>query len=724
MENILNKALSEVLTPLYSEELRDAFDTGYKFTPEFENTMRELIRKTDRPVTRYIGYMAAAAVAVIAIGSAIIVPSIINSGIEVKPPEDTAESVTTSVTAPVVTTSQTTTSSTLNLNQGIPSVIDEDDAAVIDVATSDTSVSETYAPVTSDTTVITSDTTTSASSVTEDDIVATDEKDMDTEDDDAAVVDNDTDQEGTGEDEAVESAGDDDAVIIDEADSDEAVIISGTGDYNIDETFTVDVNNGDKLGDVMKKILPDFDFGSVWATSADYSPTGTLINANNQTEHLNFHRCEYSFIQDFVHSLGSAEANNEGFAVSEGIKKIKLYINDNQIVVRDYSDYGQNASAWRNYNEWFSSSEEDYEEDYEEDVLDDRGDEITAITGDLITITVSSTGKVEVQGSYVISDKTSHKNYLYQLSNERFDMDINAVKALFDKLEKAHISEDAQTVGDIIDGISLTADNISQAYIDVHNVYDTDLYHVKIDYDFVAGLLEAHRSDKARKVLSNQLSELEEPHGEVYVEFYTKDSAHITIYIDTGYITDQFVGYKFSTSWTDIENALDAVEKANNYTIPRFSTLGEYLADKNFTKLRWINVRGSKDGVEGTFTLYDEAELSTVIELLKAEFANTEYVEDTNNIHDFGRSLGINLRVEGYNILFRFFEKGYVKLHVGNSWINFRLSDGMTDRLEKTVRESPNAEFAPEETATEDWEQVVDDDAEEEVFNDEEEIDE
>ena len=65
MENILKKALKEVLTPRYSEELRNAYDTGYKPTDEFENGMHELIRKTDRPpIYRYTRYIAAAAAVV------------------------------------------------------------------------------------------------------------------------------------------------------------------------------------------------------------------------------------------------------------------------------------------------------------------------------------------------------------------------------------------------------------------------------------------------------------------------------------------------------------------------------------------------------------------------------------------------------------------------------------------------------------------------------------
>lgn len=716
MENILNKALSEVLTPLYSEELRDAFDTGYRFSPQFENEMRELIRKTDRKASRYIGYLAVAACAAIAIGSAVIIPSILNSNIGTQEPGDTTTSAVPAISerdSSADVSSSTTTSET-DIDDDAIEPLDHENDAVGDNSSAVTSVSDNTEPAESS--AVVSDNTVPELQITTDDedVSVDDDTDTDTEyivvtggdhdekeGDDADIAEDDVDSE-PDEGSVDTPASDDYAVIVDASDDDTAIV--GTGDYDISETYTVEVNNGDKLGDVMKKIMPDFDFNNLWATSADYSPTGTMIRAGNQTEYLNFYCSEYQFIQDFVHSLGSAEANNEGYAETQGIQKIKLYIRDKQVKVTDYSDYGQNASAWKNYSRWFRNNEDWIDE--EEDIMEPLDDTVT-----LMTVTISSTGKVEVQSSYVVSDKNTNKNYLYQLSNERFDMDTEAVNTLFDNLRKAHISEDAQTVGDIIDGMSLTADNIDQANISVHDIYDTDLYHVKIGYDFIVGLLEDHRNEKAAKVLSNQLSELEEPNGEISVEFYTKDSAHIKIYLDIRgycYIADQFTGYKFSITETDINNALDAVEKANNYTIPRYSTLGEYLADKNFTKLRWVNFGGTKNGEAGSFDVHDEKELNDIIELLKKEFADAEYLKDQNTRYDCGKHLGINLQVEGYESVFQFYENDTVEIRVGSNRNLFRMSDGAIGRIEKLLSECTNAAFYPRQEEDE-WEQVVDD---------------
>ncbi len=727
MENILNKALSEVLTPRYSEELRDAFDTGYKFSPEFENKMRELIRKTDRPVTKYIGYMAAAACAVIAIGCAMIVPAIMNSNIDTKPAENTVSGETTTISEPPetsgtepsatetsiteksvtetsVTTSQTT-SDTPDLNIGIPSVIEEDDTVLTEPSAPESDNAAGGTDIPDNTEGIAEEGTVSGTSETADPapVVADNEVQIVEQDGDINV----TASDDTGYVNIVDNTDDTEEVVEDEAecdlpDSDDDAVILDNGDYYIDETTTVEVNNGDNLGEVMKEIMPGFDFNNVFAASAGYSPTGTLQNAKNQTENLNFHRFEYPFIQDFVHSLGSAVANNDGYADADGIKKLKLYIRDTGTVVTDYSDYGQNVSAWKNYDTWFNVDENDVEEEFDDDI-----EPIEQVTKDIMTVIVSSTGRVEVQGSYVVSDTSEGKTYLYQLSNVRFEMDAETVNTLFAALEKAHLSETAQTVGDIKDSMAVTADNISQAYISVHSIYDTDLYHVKIGYDFIEDLLEAHRSDKVKKVLSNQLTELEEPNGEVYVEFYTKDGAHITVYIDTGYITDQFVGYKYAVSGSDIGNTLDAVEKANGFIIPRYSYLGEYLSDKHFDKLRYVTFSGSKDGEDGSFNLTDESELNNVIEFLRNEFENAEYIPFMKPIGR-GRKVDIYVQVEGYWSYIHFYENDVAEFWAGNDRSAFRMTSGAIQRLKQLLTGCASAQFTSN-VQEEEWEELIDD---------------
>ena len=699
MENILNKALSEVLTPLYSEELRDAFDTGYKFTPEFDNNMRELIRKTDRPVTRYIGYMAAAAVAVIAIGSAIIVPSIMNSEVDVKQPEDTTASVSASTTVPPVTTSQTTSETTRDLNSGIPSVDGDDDAVIVNpvpsvVDSTDTDIPDTVEIVVSDTTTSTSDTTGPApvdNSGEAEIVIKVDDVEVPNGGDDAAVVvDTSSDIEELDTEVVDEAAIDSEGAVIDG--EDDIALVDGSGDYPIEDVVKIEVNNGDTLVDAMRKIIPGLDFNDLWATNATYTPAGTQFRSEN----LNFWRSEYWFIQDFVHGLGSAVADNTDHPQYESVNKLHLYIKDKQIKVTDYSDYGQNASAWLHYSQYFNIKEG---EEPIDDADDTVSDDIGADTNPIMYLTIDSTGRVEVQQSYVVVDNNENKNYLYQLEHTRFYVDTEMVNELFARLEAIHLSEDEQTVGDIADNIFITTGNISQAYVDVHDIYDTDLYHVKVGYDFIAGLLDNHRSDKLTKVKSDMLSDQEEPNGEIRIEFYTNSCAHLKLYLSVNgkcYIADEYKAYRFDISQADFENALDAVGKANNFIIPRYSTLDEYLADKNFRSLSYVNFRGIKDGKAGWLQVYDKTELNTVFELLKAEFAGAEYIKGNTTYDRGGLLYDLTAQVDGYSFTLQFNKNDVVNIRAGNNSNHFIMREGAIERLKALLAECTDARFEPD----------------------------
>ncbi len=138
MENILARALTEALTPLYSEELRDSYDTGYKFSPEFENRMRELIRRTERPLWLRPGVIAAAACAVIGISSAILVPALMNNRIDTQPPADTSVSSVSAVTAEPPETDITVTTPDITVTAPDITVTTPTEKSVTTPDTSDT----------------------------------------------------------------------------------------------------------------------------------------------------------------------------------------------------------------------------------------------------------------------------------------------------------------------------------------------------------------------------------------------------------------------------------------------------------------------------------------------------------------------------------------------------------------------------------------------------------
>ena len=86
---IIRKALDEALTQKYYDELMNADDEEHIFGVGFVADMKRLIRKTDDKLLYYAKYAAIAACACIAIGCAVLLPNLINSGVDVRPSETT-----------------------------------------------------------------------------------------------------------------------------------------------------------------------------------------------------------------------------------------------------------------------------------------------------------------------------------------------------------------------------------------------------------------------------------------------------------------------------------------------------------------------------------------------------------------------------------------------------------------------------------------------------------
>jgi len=732
MEKILNKALSEVLTPLYSEQLRDAFDTGYKFSPEFENKMRELIRKTDRPVTKYIGYMAAAACAVIGIGSAIIIPTLMNVNIDTQQPENTSVSVEATVPKPLDTSSSTTTptiasASTSDSGADEENIIiddfdDKEDTVVISDVTTDTTEPDT------DSIHEVSDT---ADSGGQESLVVSDEHE-ESEGDDAAVAVDNSDDDCEIDDSYEESECD----IVDEAASDDAVIWNDesdydiadtTGDYEIAETFGMEVKAGDKLGDVMAKVIPDFSYEKLWATSGEYSVDGSFSRANNITEYLNFHRCEYGFIQDVVHKLGEAVSTDSSTDIqTAGQPGISLWLSGNKITVRPLGGYPQNPSAWKNYIEYFGIGEDEYSseiETYEDEVepLDDYSN--------IETVKIYRNGVVETKGSYVITNTDENKNYLCKLSNNRFILDSKTVEELFAHIDSMHISSGLSTVGDVSSSVGITSDNIESAAVRIDYMYDTLIQDNKISSSYIEKFLASHANDKVyptRWTDSEGMDNMIEMNGVIEIELYTKNCAHIKMYIDTDasffsldsefvcFIGDNFGGYYFNITQQDIEDMLKAISESNNYTIPIYHTLSEYLADKNFKTLTEVSYSCKKDGQQGWYKVTDKNDLQKIRDFLNDEFRQSSYLYN----HRYNRFQSeIKVTVKGYLNYIEFDEDDTVTVRAGYFRNKFKLSDGFYEKLAGLIKECESAVFE-QSLIEEDYEQVVDDDDVDEVAED------
>ena len=364
METILTKALGEVLTPRWSEELRDAYDTGYKPSEQFETRMRELIRRTDRPAPqRYVRWLTAAAAVFIAVGAAVLVPVLMNNRIDTAPEQTsetippvvavtTASGTDTSLTTLSTETGDVTIVQVYNTSSEIPEITDipsveigsvtDTDAAgditsftseinIVVSGTSDTVISDTTIPDettvspadTSDTTesydtTVTSEESEEESCYDEEEYNDNEYEEILNEDDEsgddthpAAVTTSETssdDYPGKGADEYDddddEAACDDDDVVCEEeegdVDIDDDEVIS---DDDAGTCINVRVREGMTLNEVFSENFGK-NFNQLYAVSGTYKPAGI-----NSVLNISASDNEYAFVQDFVHSLGSASVS-------------------------------------------------------------------------------------------------------------------------------------------------------------------------------------------------------------------------------------------------------------------------------------------------------------------------------------------------------------------------------------------------------------------------------
>ena len=682
MENILIKALKEVLTPRYSEELRDAYDTGYKPTDEFENGMRELIRKTDRPpIYRYTRYIAAAAaVVIVAVGAAVLIPVLTNRDIGTTEPEVTTVSTLPSVTINIDTSGENTsfTTSGSGLEAITVSSSDTEDTTVQPPESSET-VSDTSA----DAGVPTVEIGTKESDTTGGDDVTVDNDDDDDTNPGAGgidVSDDESDDDICCEDDVDYVDGDDDVAIVDEPALPEKVI---------------EIENGQTLGDVFAKEFGENSFDVFYAYSGSYIDNGEVSGTGlNEKVSFDFKECENKFIQDFVHKLGNAKAVDASSVTDD--ECISLNIRNEKPWVRITNFY--NYSAWTHYDDFFGNGE--YGED-EDDDDDDRPD-----VEDQLVRTVEF--KIDVwRDKCLITFRNIYmegSDYRYVI-NKTFCMYKADIENLFKGAEKLIMPTDAKTVGDITSAMDITSGNISTAYANVHGIYDTEISYGRIGTDYITGMLKKYSGKKLTPISGGMSGTCMD------IEIFTKNDAKISLLIypdNRVVITDRMTWYEFTADAGELEAALNAVSAANGITIPLYKTLGEYLSDKNFTGIQSL---GYNDGKGTIYGLEDPEELKAFTKLLKSEFKTAEYTFDPSETHG---SFAVNIYVKGYSRPISLFTQDSGNLMIRttkNNW--FKLSDGFSQKFLKLLLENKKTIKITEEI--EEYIDDTDDDKDDEV---------
>lgn len=715
MENILAKALDEVLTPRYSDELRDSYDTGYAVTAEFELKMRELIRKTDKLPIKWHRYAAAAAAAVIAIGSAVFVPMLLNNRVEVSPnvPEETTTAVTAvSGTLPEITTAGSMsvfsvsaeniiTSSSVEENvpyigtdsgntaESVPEELDET-APALTVPAENTDAATIIEPVT------TPDTEPVGTSLTEKngDSSAEEKEDYD--------VNETTSGEGIPShiDLTDENYSDENPVIgVDTGDEDDDDLSEQPDAEEEEEEETIEpedcedeihgievtVQKGTKLSQVFADNF-GITFDDLWATSGGYCPEGAVGDYGQLYLDLR----DLDFLQNFVHKLGNAECvTAPEQTMSETF--IDIVISDVQNKIGGAPEM-RNDSQWLYYDRYFGVAEQSGDIDDviydEEEVIEDEPENEKYKNKNMsVLVRITRKDCIVRFDDYLCIYKDSIGNTVYYKINGDFRMPESDVRELFEKTEKLYIPETVRTVGDIAVEMGITADNIVDQFANVSGVYDTSISFAKIDSRYIADLFVKYGSQPVEDNNSHFVF------NGVTTLFGLKNSnARFTVAVDRDNKVYIFTGlnfYWFEVPQSELINALNEVAMANGINIPVYSTLGEYLTDKNFTKLISVGFNENFNGRECRLQLTDAAELEILTEMLKAEFPTAAYEMG----HRLSNKKDISLGVKDYRVLrINITADDRFVIQATNTDV-FKLSDGFYNRFKKAVLESRKYSF-------------------------------
>ena len=705
MENILAKALDEVLTPRYSDELRDSYDTGYAVTAGFEEKMRELIRKTDRPPIKWGRYAAAAAAAVVAIGSAVLVPILMNSRVEVSPPESSVSETTSAVIS----------------EEEISTEITDDDAAV----TSETSA---VTPVTSDTDISSDETESENHLISETSAVDNAEPEAlpitditsDSEttfiDEEEAIVEAEEEYEeiapAANPVETSDEESEDDIFIVDsEEDTDADISVPQESsktqtdvpvpedepeDEDVPEAevdiviepdmperiIDSDIPAGTKLSQVFSDNF-GVSFDNLWANYGNYSPEGESGSGSMDTSER-----DIPFLDEFVHKLGNAVPINAE-SQDNTAEYIQINISDvkNGTIQRSFI----NTSPWLNYDQYFGQIS-DYDSDVEfvEDAEEEDPDMFKNIT---ITVKVyRKTGIVSFIGN--VNRYESGKYVPYALKKQ-YRMPAEDIDILFTEAEKMFFPKTATTAGAIASAMGITSEGISKAYANINAVYDTNIGNALIGNDYIAGLF-AKYADKKLKQTTHYVSK-----GVTFV-LYLKNYARLTVLVDRDgnlYLFDGIRMLYFKADENELNNAVKAVSAANGLDIPIYSTLGEYLNDKNFNKILDVSISATNEnGLHGKWKLGTQSEnndgtLGKLADMIRSEFNSAKYINefkhsDLNDIH---------ITVEGYSKQLILTKDNRLVIQTAAIQNVFKLSDGFYEKFKEAVLSSKNAVFVADD---------------------------
>lgn len=701
-ETILKKALHEVMTEKYSEELINAEAPQHEFSESFNIKMRNLIRKTDNPFYRYSKYLTLAACAVIAVGCAVLIPVLNSNKINTGklPSEQIAETTEAIISIMPAETSEAISEEPAESEDGVEDIEKDPDSDFIPpLEEAETTVNVTSASVSkpSDAPVIASDSDEEAEATEGYEPI-----------DETAPVDDDNNNPGTGGadidgeipeieedepegdivgehdenpsggedyDEAVEDD-DEDIAVDDESDEDIAV----EEEEEVVEEDVIDVPDIDNrppypesetLGELYTKLYqqeanPEYVKENIYKIEdANY------FNFKYDTFKRYDYYTDYDFVGEFLAEIGAAKKTELKSSLTD---KVTIYLNPvarglNTRVYADMSDVNRYGVLYLG------------EEEYEEDCTDIEEEENP----------YSVELKIYRNGLVCLTFDWNKGSLWFAVSAE-------TAGRFFENVDNMFMSEAPATVGDIISDRNITEDNICRAYGDIYNVYDYHIVGINLNgsKSVIVDFLKKNK-DKKLTYFDGYC------HNSIEISFGLKDNSSVVnlrlIDFDKAVISvsggDR---YAFDIDKSLFDSLFKKLVDICGYKKPViYNTLAEFLKDKDFNEITSISYSlGSRYIVEGN---EKAAVLEEIRQLILKEAKTAKY-----SIGDYVYS-DISICVPNWQIDFEISGDKAVRIHNNK----FNVSQSFIEKLKKLINDNgveiryeEEDEADPEEEWTED----------------------
>lgn len=672
-ENILKKALDEAMTERYSSELTNMPEPEHTYSEGFGIKMRNLIRKTDNPFLKYTKYLAVAACAVLAIGCTLLIPVLTRGDIHTAVTEPSSEGIASDDYIPLQTESAVSTDSGMAETEMIqtsttPVVTDSEVGA-----TEESKENTVIPPVTDEPT---EEAAPSVDDTIEDAPASEEYEEIETEEDDDA-------NPGAGGDREEESdingEASDIPVIEEEDVVDEDVEYEEVEDEvecEEDEDIAIDEDEEEIVeedGEDTRPLFPEAKtFSELYRLiySQNFLPEEvreknyTIENAKLMTfSYGAVSGCEkytdYSFVKDFIGKIGTAAAT-EMTSTETDYAVIRINPQVSYIPATYYSD----DSLINRYNVLFSNEIEDVDE---EEVLEEP--DWLAAAPDDIELHVYRTGLMSVQ-------------FVKNAGAEWFVLPDDIAGSFFTAIDDMLMENAPSTVGSLISDRNITDANICRSYANVNYVYDYKLTDVDLSGNkkLIADFLNAN----AGKSLTI-FSDMPNVH-DMGIAFGLKDSSSV---IELAFIDFNTAAlrvsegdwYKFNITKAEFDSLFKSILKICGYSNPvLYENLGQYLSDKNFTRITRIS------GDYSLLSHRDGEAIAKIYQLIMAEAPKAEYTLD--GAFNYGN---IDLTMDNWGYYYR-----AVTVSEKDNTINilrnkFRVSDSFMKKLTDIIKNSGSA---------------------------------